>query len=499
MTKNIGIDLGTTYCSIATIDESGRPIIVKNPNIAESPTGVVTASCIMLSGKKFIIGSAPRKALGISDKAVGRFKRSMGSDDKFYLGDRECHAKDLSTILLTKLREAAEKELGEIGKTVVTIPANFENEAREDTLQAAKDAGLDIDFLLNEPTAAALYYAHTTGALNGIYAIYDLGGGTFDISIIKSIGNDIDIISSNGIRTLGGDDFDKALISIVQKKFKDECGKDLTPEDYTLTQAEDDKIILSRKTKTIAGGDEIAGEIVTLTRLEFEKSIASLVMQTEIMLEATIAEAKVDINDINDIVMVGGSVRIPIIAESIKKVFKKEPILCDKADEAVALGAGLYANYKDQSKLNEAQKDSMESLNITDVANHCFGTLSQVDNSTGVKELQNSVIIKKNVSLPASVTERFYTANDNQIGIDCKVTQSTQPETNKDYVKIIGEGHVDLPPNRPAGQPIDITFVYTESEIMKCTFKDVESGNSIDVDIAINSGDEDEINKFLID
>jgi molecular chaperone DnaK len=498
MTKNIGIDLGTTYCSIATLDDTGRPIIVKNPNTSESPNGVSTASCIMLSGKKFIIGSTARIAFGISDKAVGRFKRSMGSDDKFHLGDRECQAKDLSTILLTKLREAAEKELGEIGKTVVTIPANFENEAREDTLQAAKDAGLDIDFLLNEPTAAALYYAHTTGALNGIYAIYDLGGGTFDISIIKAAGDNIEIISSNGIRTLGGDDFDKALISLVQKKFK-ELGKDLTPEDYTLTNAEDDKIMLSRKTKTIAGGDEVLGEIVEITRLEFEKCIASLVTQTEIMLEATIAEANVDINDINDIVMVGGSVRIPIIAESIKKVFKKEPILCDKTDEAVALGAALYANYKDQSKLNEAQKESMGSLNITDVANHCFGTFAQTENSAGQKEIQNFVLIEKNMKLPVSVTQHYVTASDNQTGIDCKVTQCTQPETNKDYVKIIGEGHVDLPPNRPAGQPIDITFVYDENEIMKCTFKDVESGNSIDLDISINSSDEDDIDKFLID
>jgi molecular chaperone DnaK len=498
MTKNIGIDLGTTYCSIATIDEAGRPIIVKNPNTSESPNGVSTASCIMLSGKKFIIGASARRSLGIHDKAVGRFKRSMGSDDKFHLGDRECQAKDLSTILLTKLREAAEKELGEIGKTVVTIPANFENEARDDTLEAAKDAGLDIDFLLNEPTAAALYYAHTTGALNGIYAIYDLGGGTFDISIIKAAGDNIEIISSNGIRTLGGDDFDKALISLVQKKFK-ELGKDLTPEDYTLTNAEDDKIMLSRKTKTIAGGDEVLGEIVEITRLEFEKCIASLVTQTEIMLEATIAEANVDINDINDIVMVGGSVRIPIIAESIKKVFKKEPILCDKTDEAVALGAALYANYKDQSKLNEAQKDSMGSLNITDVANHCFGTFAQTENSAGQNELQNSVIIEKNTRLPVSVTKTYVTASDNQTGIDCKVTQCTQPETNKDYVKIIGEGHVDLPPNRPAGQPIEITFVYDENEIMKCTFKDVESGNSVDLDFSINSSDEDDIDKFLID
>jgi molecular chaperone DnaK len=503
MSKNIGIDLGTTYCSIATIDEAGRPVIVKNPSLKDSPKGILTASCVMLSGKNIVIGESPRRMLGRTNKVVSRFKRDMGTKEKYHLGDRECEAKDLSTILLSKLREAAEKELGEIGTAVVTIPANFDNEARDQTMQAAIDAGLDVKNIINEPTAAALYYAYTHGGLSGVYAIYDLGGGTFDISIIKADGTDIEIISSNGIPKLGGVDFDQKLVELVRKKYKEETGEELTSEDYTVTEAEEDKIALSKKSKIIANDDELGSlkEIIEITRSEFVEAISNLVMQTEIMLQATIEEAGVDVSEINEIIMVGGSTRIPSISESIKNVFKRDPVSCDKVDEAVSLGAALYASHKgDQSNLNEAQKRSMDSLNIVECANHCFGTISIGVNSAGEPELQNSIIIKKNEKLPISNTESFETAHEGQDGINCRVTQSVAEETNPDYVKILQEIPFELPPNRPAGLEIQVTYSYDENEMMTCKFKDIESGKEVVTKISMSGqNDEDDIEKFLVD
>ena len=495
MGNYIGIDLGTTFSSVATIDETGNPVIVKNDKMNESKTGNSTASCVALIGGNIVIGDTARRSIEDNPNAIGRFKRDMGTKKTYKLGDRDITPQDLSCVLLGRLREIAEKKLGKIEKAVVTVPANVDNNFRSSTMAAAKEAGLEIDHMINEPTAAALYYAYTNEIDNGKYAIFDLGGGTFDLSIIEVNGKDIHIITSNGIHKLGGDDFDVELVKLVNEKFKEEYKRDLTKHDYDKNNAEDDKISLSKKTKTIAGKEEVADEILFIKRKEFEDKINIMLSQIEMSCIATVEEANIKVEDINDVILVGGSCRIPIISEIVKKVFKKDPVLIDKLDEAVALGAALYAAYKsDGAGLSGMQKKAVEEISVGECSNHCFGASVRNPNTD---QLVNDILIKKNDKIPCEVTKEFYTTHDDQTKVSCKVTQSVEATTNLEFVQIIWEGLIELPPGRPKGQALKFTYSYSDSEIMICKFKDVASGKEITKELSI--ADDSGVEEILIE
>jgi len=488
MSNYIGIDLGTTFSSVATIDDTGNPVIVKNDKLSESINGNSTASCVALINDKIVIGNKARLSMQDNPNALGRFKRDMGTKKIYKLGDRDITPQDLSSILLERLKEIAEKKLGKIEKAVVTVPANVSNEFRSSTMAAAKEAGLDIDHMINEPTAAALYYAYTNEIDNGKYAIFDLGGGTFDVSIIEVNGKDIDVVTSNGIHKLGGDDFDAELSKLVKKKFKDEFKKDLENEDYRKRDAEIDKISLSKKTKTIAGGEELADEILYIKRKEFEEAINLMLSQIEMSCIATIDEANIKVEDINDVILVGGSSRIPVMSSIVEKVFKKAPVLIDQLDEAVALGAALYAAYKSDGKgLTDMQRKSVESISVGECANHSFGT-SVVSPETN--QLINDVLIPKNTKIPFSIERTYETMHDNQTGINCDVTQSTEPTDDLEFVKKLWEANLEVPEGRSKGQKVVVTYSYDDSEMMLCKFHDVASGKKVEKHITMSS-DED--------
>lgn len=497
MGSYIGIDLGTTFSSVATIDDTGSPVIIKNNNLSESKNGSSTASCIhFLSEGKIKIGNQARAAMEDTDDARGRFKRDMGTKKTYKLTDgREVTPHDLSSLLLGRLKEIAEKKLGAIEKAVVTVPANVDNNFRSATMSAAKEAGLDIDHMINEPTAAALYYAYTHEINNGKYAIFDLGGGTFDLSIIDVNGKDIEIITSNGIHKLGGDDFDTELVKVVKKLFKEEFKRDLSDELYKKVDAEADKISLSKKKKTIVGQEEVDGEIIHITRREFEDAINIMVSQIEMSCIATVDEANIKIQDINDVIMVGGSSRIPIFSEVAKKIFNKDPVLVDKMDEAVALGAALYAAYKsDGAGLSGMQKKAVDEITVSECANHNFGA-SVINTETG--QSVNDILIKKNAKIPCEVTKEFYTAHDGQTKVDCTVTQSSEYTSDLEFVQIIWQGTIELPPGRPQNQAIKFTYAYKDDARMFCKFQDVESGKEITKELSIM--DDSDMDAILID
>ena len=209
MSNLVGIDLGTTYSAIARLDETGRPVIIDN-----SEGGNITPSIVLFeSESNVIVGNIAMQNFGVDKNAFGRFKREMGTNKEYNAFNKTYNPTALSSFVLKKMKEDAEENIGKISDAVVTIPANFANEAREATLAAAKTAGMSVKNIINEPTAAALYYAYSSGdELNGTYAVYDLGGGTFDISIIKVQGSDIEVINSDGVSKLGGDDFDTKII-----------------------------------------------------------------------------------------------------------------------------------------------------------------------------------------------------------------------------------------------------------------------------------------------
>ena len=355
MSAFIGIDLGTTYSAVSYIDDTGRSKIVHN-----SAGSNVTPSCIDFSGGKAEVGEEARKSLGMSDTIAARFKRDMGSTTTTYnIEGNEHTPTDCSAIVLKKLLQDTKEAIGEVGEAVVTIPANFANEARNATMTAAKQAGLDVKYIINEPTAAALYYAFQSGdGLHGHYAVYDLGGGTFDVTILKVEGQDIEVVTSGGINRLGGDDFDTVLQKIVQKKYKEKNGEDLEEADFTKTNAEDQKKSLSKRDKVNV---RVMRTNIKVTREEFEQEISSLVAQTEMLCESIIDEAGITVSDIQEVLLAGGSTRMPVVLESIRRVFKKDPVASVNVDEVVALGASLYAAYKgDQSKLSKTQQNSIK-------------------------------------------------------------------------------------------------------------------------------------------
>lgn len=496
MGNYVGIDLGTTFSAVAYIDESGRPTIINNDRDQN-----ITPSCVAKIKGELVVGERARRQWGNDeDNAAARFKRDMGKSAKHTIDGQEYTPTELSAAVLKKIKTDVESRVGPISEAVITIPANFSQEARDATMEAGRMAGLEVKYIINEPTAAALYYAYQSdGDMGGTYAVFDLGGGTFDVSIIKVKGQDVEVIASNGLDKLGGDDFDKSLWNLVAAKYEEEVGSPLLREDFPLNEAEDEKKSLSSRKKSTA---EIGRELIDIKRLEFEESISSLLAQVEMMCEGTMDEADVTPDDIEAVFLAGGSTRMPCVVDIATKVFKQEPVSTVNVDEVVALGACLYAAYKSNgAHLSEIQKKSVEKLNVSEVTNECFGTISIGFSESKGEALVNSILIQKGQKIPCSVTKSYFTASEGQTAINCTITESKSPETNPKFVKVIHEEELELPPGRPAEQEVQITYSYDENQIMHATFKDVESGNETQITLsrAGAGASTSEIDKFLVD
>ena len=496
MPNYIGIDLGTTFSAVAFIDPSGRPAIITNNDRDEN----LTPSSVANIKGEIVVGEKARRQWGNDEEnAAARFKRDMGTSTTHKIGGKDFTPTELSAAVLKKIKDDVEEKEGPIAEAVITIPANFSQEARDATMEAGRMAGLNVKYIINEPTAAALYYAYQSdGNLSGTYAVFDLGGGTFDVSIIKVEGQDVEVITSNGVKKLGGDDFDKCIWKLIAEKYKEETGKTLSKEDFQINDAEEKKKTLSdRKRETV----EIERDLVDISRLEFEESISRLIAQIEMMCEAALDEADVTPEDITSVFLVGGSTRIPCVVECAKKVFKQDPISTVNVDEVVALGACLYAAYKSDGKnLSEIQKKSVSKLNVSEVTNECFGTIAVGFSESKGEDLLNSIIIQKGESIPCSVTKTYYTMFDGQEAINCTITESKSPETNPKFVKPIHEATLPLPSGRPAGQEVKVTYSYDENQTMHAVFKDVSSGKELTWSYSKASGEstQSEIDKFLV-
>ena len=469
MAAFIGIDLGTTFSAVAQIDETGRPVIVANRDGQN-----ITPSVVEFRDNDVVeVGEEARKNLFISGSSVGRFKRDMGTSTTYYdLNQKSYTPTDLSAFVLKKLVQDTKAAVGSIEDVIVSIPANFANEARDATIAAAIAAGLNIKHIVNEPTAAALYYAYKSGEeLSGTYAVYDLGGGTFDISIIHVEGQDIEVLSANGVAKCGGDDFDRTLLKLIKEKYKTATGEDLNDIDFSVNDAEEEKKSLSKREKVLV---RVARQNIEITRSEFEESISSLISQARLATEATVDEVDISVKDIAGVFLVGGSTRIPAVQQSVRSIFGKDPVSTANVDEVVALGAAVYAAYKgDRSKLNAIQKKTIEQIKVDERTAMCFGTLAY---DRERNDQYNSVIIPKNQKIPCSKTESFYTVFEGQESVDIEVTESRSPEKDPKFVKIIQKGELSLPSGRPAQQEIKITYSFDENQLMHCKFVDVASG-----------------------
>ena len=499
MKKLIGIDLGTTNSAVSYLDEMGTPTIIYNDDGENVTPSVVYFS----SGTQSIVGKEAKKELD-SKNTFSFFKRQVGLDKKYKVFDKEITPTILSSLVLKKLYQDAQNKLNNSLEAVVTVPANFTNEAREQTLEAGRLAGLNIKYIINEPTASALYYAYKSGQdLSGHYAIYDLGGGTFDVSIIKASGKNIEVLSSEGVPHLGGKDFDDKLIELVRKKFKEQTGNELREDEYNYGDAEEDKKSLSKRDEiNISLGRGADRVQIYIRKNEFEVAISSLVTQTEMLCESAMDEVKLTTNDIQEVFLVGGSTRIPFIKTSVEKTFNKKPLLTHNPDEVVSLGASVYCGYKtNQQNLNPIQKAFIDKVKIQEITNHFFGTIVLGEEMEQIV-LKNDTLIKKGDKIPCSKSRMYHTVKDNQSKINCRITQSGRDETDPKFVNIIWEGDLDIPSGRPAGQEVSVTFSYDENQIMKCSFLDVNSGRQKSIDLNMdkrNKVEEKGIEKFLVD
>lgn len=506
MSNVVGIDLGTTMSAIAVLNTVGKPEIIPNKDGDR-----ITPSVIFFENdKKILIGEEAKNTAATDANSVAKeFKREMHNEDySFNVHGNSYTASDLSSFILKKLTQDASLQVGNIDEVVISVPAYFKESQRNATMKAGELAGLNVISIINEPTAAALYYASTV-KIKGKGLVYDLGGGTFDVTVTQTDGKDIQIIASEGDHHLGGVDFDISMLELMENKYSKETnGKlylDTNDKQEFMLLAEDLKKSLSTRTsikQKLSGED---GKItVEISQAEFEEKISTYISRTELLVEQVLDEADFEPEDIDYILLVGGSSRIPTIQKSIKRLMGKEPIIAVNVDEAVALGAAIKAGLvmvkNNPDSVSSTIAKEMNTIKVGDVANHSYGTISITYDENLQKHIsKNSIIIKKNTPLPAKAVDTFYTVSDGQSVVDISITQGE--DSDPDFVDTVYQGDMELPANRPKGQPIEFTYIYDENQMMKCIFRDIDSGilKEVSVHLGIDTEKKNTLDAFLVD
>ena len=465
----VGIDLGTSTSALAHVRADGNPEIVPNADGERLTPSVVFFD--RFEGVK-LIGSAAKDG-GDPERTVRHIKKRM--DDPSFVVEMDGEKwtpTEISALILSKLRKDCAKIIGPIEDVVITVPANFNELARKATVTAGRLAGLKVRRIVNEPTAAALYYAHTQ-SIRGRVLVYDLGGGTLDITILDIEGDYVDILLSEGARHLGGSDFDEILIDLIGQKYLEQNGRELILDSAQrrrlLAMTEDTKKRLSKLNVVSEkiGSEEHGLAEVELTRDDFEEAIKRLLTRTIMLLEQALDTLGLTPQDINHVVLVGGSTRIPKVQELLTRQFGKPPVSCGNVDECVALGAALFAQ---------------RARRVSEVCNHSYGTLAIIEDAlTGVARVQNSVVIPKNTPIPCSMSQTYVTSENNEELIEVEITQGEDHDPR--YVDIVGKISLRVPPGRPAGCAVTVTYSYDENQRVRAQVYDEESGLRKDVDI----------------
>jgi molecular chaperone DnaK len=497
MTKPAGIDLGTTFSALAILNSIGKPEIVPN---AEGER--ITPSAVYFDEKDSQTIRVGVEAINsrylCPDRAVRWIKRHMGETTwRKKIDNREWTAVELSSLILKKLKQDTAAVHGDIKDVVISVPAHFDEARRKATMDAGAMAGLNVIGIVNEPVAAALHYA-TTRNISGRVLVYDLGGGTFDVTIIQVRNQQIDIICSQGDHQLGGIDFDHKVLEMFEQAYKEKFSEELITSEEDRAkyedEAEDVKKTLSRRTvagKVLYGK---AGNMkVEITREMFEDAISSLIARTEMLLEVALEEAGLEPSSIDSVLLVGGSTRIPLVQERLTKMFGFAPEVAVNVDEAVALGAAVHAGLcmlrDNPSDVPAGMAGGLREIKLKDVCNHSYGTLcARRDKENNAQYVENYIILKKNTPLPCETTQMFYTMTDDQRELHVTITQGE--DTSPDYVNKIAVEKFELPEGRKAGCPVKVTYSYDLNQRMHCKFEDVQSGRKIEVEFALELDEE---------
>lgn len=486
-----GIDLGTTFSALARLNGIGRPEIVPN-----SEGERITPSAVYFDDEEAGAIRVGLEAINCRqlnpDRTVRWIKRYMGDKKwKKSIDGRDWTPEEISSLILKKLRQDGSVE-SEIKDVVISVPAHFDEVRRKATMDAGVLAGLNVVGIVNEPVAAALYYA-TTQQVSGRVLVYDLGGGTFDVTILDIDGQNMNIICSQGDHALGGVDFDKKVIELFEEAYRKEYNQELIQNAQDQAkyedEAEDVKKTLSRRNsarKILYGA---AGSVrIEITREQYEQAIESLLARTDILIEVALEEAKSKVTDINKVLLVGGSTRMPIVQERLGKKFGFAPEIGVNVDECVALGAAIHAGLTlmrdDPQKVSQGIVSGLKDVQLKDVCNHSYGTIcAPIDEETGKHVIRNSIILHKNTPLPCEETQKFYTMSDGQTELQVTITQGE--DADPDYVNKIATEIFELPANRPANQPIQVKYSYDANQRMHCTFMDEQSGRTLEVEFCV--------------
>lgn len=470
MKHHIGIDLGTSTSGLAYLRPDGNPEIVPNADGERLTPSVVYFDPV---DDIKLVGSSARDG-GDPERTVFGIKRMMDNPDHYVTIDGEKWTPtEISALILAKLRRDCSATLGAIDEVVITVPANFNELARKATVNAAKMAGLKVRRIVNEPTAAALYYAHAKG-IAGRVLVYDLGGGTLDVTIVEidPVRDRYRTLLSEGARHLGGNHFDEAILALYAEQFLQQKGTPLYQNEVerrrALQASEDAKKMLSKLQHVSAtvGNKESGLARVDVSRDTFERTIRNLLTRTVMLVEQALDSLQITPEDLDHVVLVGGSTRIPAVRRVLQSQFGFDPVVCGNVDECVALGAALFAK---------------KSSEVAEVCNHGYGTLALVDDGNGLERLRNTVVIPKNTPIPCSITETYATSEDDESTIEVDITQGEDDEPN--FVDIIGRIVLEVPSGRRAGCRVDVTYSYDENQCVHAKVTDAATGLSKEVEI----------------
>ena len=477
----VGIDLGTTYSSIAIVNDNGDPDILTN---AEGER--LTPSAIFFDEDSIVIGDLAKDNAVIHPTEVIQFvKREMGNAD-FYFRHKghKLSPVDMSALILKKLKKDAETLLGQpIEYAVVTIPAYFDERRRRATEQAGEIAGFTVLKLINEPTAAAISFGFQKSKQDETVLIYDLGGGTFDVTLmrVEQRGENIKILSSEGEHRLGGKDFDDAIITKCVSQFKEAHGFDPSEDASENQQLRFDaekakkELSLRNRSRILVRARGLRSE-VALTRDEFKELVNPKIETTLALVRTALRSAKVETSEVDRVLMIGGSTRIPAVREAVEAMFAKPPDVSVNPDEAVCHGAAILAA-KELMALSggvtsEAVAEKVGGIQITDVVSHSIGIEAS---APGTNQKINSILIRKNSAIPCEVSKEFITTIHGQTAIRLTIYQGEFQ--NPSLCNPIGNFTMTgLPQNRPAGKKVRVTVACTESGTVKVIAKDIESG-----------------------